>query len=916
MQAPLRLARNICLARLSRFYLLSGAVALSVILVTSIACAMASINGAFKSQINTQVGVAEVRLRPISGSTMSADVAKVVEQWAGVETVLPRLQSTLSLVITLDAFSVEDEAVGERRASPVRYATNAFVNGIDPAQEFSARPIQLVDGRLPNKLDEIVIDLRVAQSLSWTFIQRANSKAKVNLLIDPGAYLDKPYPYAGMQVDSLKEAKELNAGIGVRVGSQLTVPRLLSRPRVLTVVGIAEPAPLGGKPIAFTTLDTLDKLNREKNRLTDIEVGLVDGLEPEAFVSLHEDQLLPDVMLQTTGRVTSGVENNMAATQLGFIVISVISLISAAFIITTGLTTGVAEQQRMLAIFRAVGARRRQLAMAQLWVGCFVAGLGAFIGVPIGIGLAWILATVFEQQLSVGLVVPGKNIAITVFGSLLAGLIGAMWPAWRAASMSPLKAMAESAVPHRVGNILIVGAVGLAGICSMILIVLLLADASFFFWVYASVGLPMMFVGYFLVSVPLVMLVAKVCSRPISMLFGLPGALLGRTVQATPYRHGFTAGALMTGLALMIGIWTNGSAAMRDWLGKIEFPDAFAYGLPLSEEAQGILDDLPFVERTSAIAMIPVETDAFGVKGLSQYKTNFIGFEPDSFFEMATLEFVQGDIETARLRLNAGGSVIVAREFLVARGLGVGDTFECIDAKDEPHQFEIVGVVTSPGLELVSQYFDLGDNFVNQAIGSVFGSRDDMIEHFGMRTAQLIQVEISDDIDDEIAVAEMKQALLGAGVLNVGSGRVIREQIEAVFSSTLVIFSTVAIGAMLVACFGVANLIVAEVNARKFEFGVLRAVGASKGQLVRLICAQALLIAITACILGTALGVQAAWGGQETNRQIIGIDLSMVLPVKTIGVAWVIAIVLALAAAAPSAMKLNSSSIRALLSGK
>jgi len=215
----------------------------------------------------------------------------------------------------------------------------------------------------------------------------------------------------------------------------------------------------------------------------------------------------------------------------------------------------------------------------------------------------------------------------------------------------------------------------------------------------------------------------------------------------------------------------------------------------------------------------------------------------------------------------------------------------------------------------VSQYFDLGDNFVNQAIGSVFGSREDMIKHFGMKTAQMIQVQIDDGIDDEQAVMEMRRALMGAGVLNVGSGRVIRQQIEAVFTSTLVVFSTVAIGAMLVACFGVANLIVAEVNARKYELGVLRAVGASRGQLVRLICGQAILIAVTACILGTGLGVQAAWGGQETNRQVIGIDLSMSLPLDAIAIAWSIAIVLSLAAAAPSAMKLNRSSIRGLMSG-
>ena len=39
---------------------------------------------------------------------------------------------------------------------------------------------------------------------------------------------------------------------------------------------------------------------------------------------------------------------------------------SAAFIIMTGLTTGIAEQQRGLAIIRCIGGTKAQLAQAQL----------------------------------------------------------------------------------------------------------------------------------------------------------------------------------------------------------------------------------------------------------------------------------------------------------------------------------------------------------------------------------------------------------------------------------------------------------------------------------------------------------------------------------------------------------------------
>ncbi len=923
MRAALRLARSICSARRSRVGLLAGAVGLSVVLVSAIACAMASLNAAFRAQIDTQIGAAEVRLRPAVGDTFDASVLDTARAWPGVQRALPRLQDTLSLVVKLPTLRPADplDPDGPQRAIEVRYATNAFVNGIDPSVEFEGRPIELISGRYPRALDEITIDLRTAQRLSWAAVEQSQRQPDdgigLDLFADPGAYLDRPAPAPGDQAGDAERARTMNLGVGVRLGDRLVVPKLFGRARTLTVVGIAQPAPLGGKPIAFTTYETLDALNRGAHQLTDIELKLDDRLDPEAFVRAHEAEVMPRVMLQTTGRITSGVERNMRASSLAFVLISVISLISAAFIITTGLTTGVAEQQRALAVLRAIGARRDQLALAQLLVGVIVSGLGVIVGVPAGISLAFALSRVFHRQMTEGLVAPPLSLSLTVAGAIGAGLIGAMWPAWRAASLSPLRAMTLRAAPQTRGGIVRVGLLGLAGMLTMALIVTTLGASDFFFWAYLGVGLPAMFLGYFLVSVPLVTIIARLTSVPISRALGLPGALLGRTVRATPYRHGFTAGALMTGLALMIGIWANGSAAMRDWLGKMRFPDAFAYGLPLGPEAQGILDNLPFVDRTCAIALFPVRTDAFGVKGLSSYKTNFIGFEPDAFFSMAQLGFVQGDRETAIERLKQGGAVLVAREFLVARGLGLGDTFTCTDSADAAHDFEIVGVVTSPGLELVSQYFDLGDNFVNQAIGSVFGSRDELIEHFGMTSVQLIQIDLDEEMvsrmGDQEAVNRMRQALLGAGVLNVGSGRVIRQQIEAVFTSTLVVFSTVAIGAMLVACFGVANLIIAEVNARRFELGVLRAVGASRGQLVRLICAQAIIIALTACVLGTALGIQAAWGGREVNRRVVGIDLANAIPLGAIAVAWGAAIVLSLVAAVPSAMKLNRTPIRALL---
>ena len=83
-----------------------------------------------------------------------------------------------------------------------------------------------------------------------------------------------------------------------------------------------------------------------------------------------------------------------------------------------------------------------------------------------------------------------------------------------------------------------------------------------------------------------------------------------------------------------------------------------------------------------------------------------------------------------------------------------------------------------------------------------------------------------------------------------------------------------------------------------------------------LVCGQAILIALAACVLGTLLGLQAAWGGQVSNRKLIGIELAIRPPIGAIAFGWLVAIVMALLAAAPTAWRIGRASPRALLAAR
>jgi putative ABC transport system permease protein len=769
-------------------------------------------------------------------------------------------------------------------------------------------------GRLPRAPGEVAIDALTAERLSWDGAGRGILTTDKPALTGLAPHLDRDRPEVP-ETATADEAARVNAAVGVRVGDSVTASRLLGPRRPFTVVGITISPPLGGRPQAWMSLDDLWAVTGKPGRVSLVEIRLAPGVDPEAFAARHQEELGDRFLVQTTARVRSGVEKNVASSQLGFVLITVLCYMSAAFIIMTGLNTGLAEQRRSLAVLRCVGARPDQLGWTQIIIGLILGGVGALVGVPLGVGIAGVMVLFFRDRLPDGLVLPPATLALAAVGAVVAGLAGAVWPAWQSSRLSPMAALAARADPVRRSHIGWTLGIGLACLAAMLAVVAIPRDGQVIFWAYATFGLPVMYIGYFLLGVPLVVLVTRVLAGPLSTLLRLPPTLLGRNVRATPYRYGFTAGAMMGGLALLVAIWTNAGGFLHDWIGRIRFPDAFVSGIALSPESQDRIDALPFVERSCAITIVPVATDAFGVHALQSYKTTFVAFEPEPFFAMTELDWLEGDPETAKRRLAEGGAVIVAKEFQVAQGLGVGDTFVC-SYNDQQFSFDIVGVVTSPGLELISKFFNVGKEYVDQSLHAVFGSRKDMRERFGTDAIELIQMDLADDVSDEEALATIRQTLFGAGVLDAGSGRQIRAQFEMIVRTFLSVFSAIAVLSMLIACFGVANVIAAGIQARRFEFGVLRAMGARRGLLARLVLAEAVLIAVTAGVLGTAMGVQGAWAGRRLDAMLLGLRLAVRPEYAVIAAGIGVVLVFSVGSALPAIVRLARRSPRELLSAR
>ena len=484
MQAAWRLAISNLLALRSRSLLLTAAVTLSAALIAAVACALESANGAIRQQLEGQIGSAELRIRPANaGGTFPIDVVEIAAQWPETELALPRARDAISVRVQILVLVADDN--GGWIAGEKTLTTDAMANGVDLEHEFEIRPPIMISGRPPRARGEIAIDAKLAERLSWVYAHQRETEETLNTLGVDTAYLDKPAAEIPERVSDQTKAYAINAEAGIRVGSRVSVLRLFRSPVsfeqlenkfgisregltdfmklfrssvVLEVVGITQPPPLGGAPQVYMGLETLYTITGKPGVVDEVEIHLRDELDPEAVGEKYRAGLDDSLSLQSTEKVTSGLEKNLASSNLGFVLASVLSTLSAAFIIMTGLTTGIAEQQRGLAIVRCIGGTRTQLAQSQMLTGLFVGGTGAFLGIPLGVLFAAIMVKIYADLLPTGLRIPVGMLVLAAVGSIAAGLIGAVYPAWRVSRMSPLKALsgrADAVAPKHLGIVLL-----------------------------------------------------------------------------------------------------------------------------------------------------------------------------------------------------------------------------------------------------------------------------------------------------------------------------------------------------------------------------------------------------------------------------------------------------------------------------
>jgi len=132
--------------------------------------------------------------------------------------------------------------------------------------------------------------------------------------------------------------------------------------------------------------------------------------------------------------------------------------------------------------------------------------------------------------------------------------------------------------------------------------------------------------------------------------------------------------------------------------------------------------------------------------------------------------------------------------------------------------------------------------------------------------------------------------------VQIGSLRTLKENIDREIREATLLASAIPAVALLVAALGVANLMMVNVTTRSRQIAVVRAVGATKGQIVRLVLSEALTLGLLGSVVGVLLGLHSAASMNHLTGSLIGINPVYTVPWARVAVGVALTVLICLAA--------------------
>ncbi len=653
----------------------------------------------------------------------------------------------------------------------------------------------------------------------------------------------------------------------------------------------------GNGAALVVALPTAQRLLGRGARVDRVDLRLARGADAgDVATAVRARLAAPPALPDDVTVAPPGTADGTAADVLGIIRIAMrvgagIALLVGLFLIHHTVAVGVAERTREVAILRAMGATRGQVRAVFVGEALLLAAVGAALGALLARLLAGGALHGFVSTMTLAYyATEGATVRIDAGTTLVAALLGvgvacvAAWaPASRAAALPPGDGLRrgsdadEPAVRGVPWRALLAGGAAVTCVTFVVLPDLVGKRTGY-------VALTALLVAFVAASPWIVAVASAWVARPLERLFGVPGRLAADELRSHPRRAALPAAALAVGVALVLE--TRGSLdAMSDetvrWMEQ-NIAGALFVSSGTTIMRGGGHTPLP-ARLAEDIAAVPgvahVVTVRFRRVPWNGTRLFLLGLDLEAYLPVWRMPLREGGLPAHLPELTAGRACLASANFVRLHGLDVGDTVTLPSA---------TGPLTLTIADVFTDYsWPRGTLIVHQpTLAAAYA--DELADEFS--------VTLAPGADADTVRAAIERTLGADREVVIVSAAVLRDETRQVLADVFSLADAQVGLALSVAFLGVLNALTISVVLRRRDIGLLRAVGATRGQVVlSIVLSGAALGAV-----GSALGLGGGWLVEWVLLQrIVPADTGWVYPPAY---PWTTAALLALLGTATSAV--------------
>lgn len=624
-----------------------------------------------------------------------------------------------------------------------------------------------------------------------------------------------------------------------------------------------------------------------RGALSTIQLKLVDPGQREAIVARLREILPKDVRVAAPERRTEEVDKLLGGFQLNLTMMSLVSLLVGMFLIYNTVTASVVRRQHEIGILRSLGVTRGEIRSLFLAEATVLGAIGSFLGLLSGVVLAEVLVRAVSATISsLYVLVSVRDLTLRPSAFVIAWLIGvgsviasAFFPARAAAKQRPVEALHGGSRLERSVN------PSIAWLFSGLLC--LGASALFSILSLATGPRWLSFAGAFFVLAGFSFLVPRVMfhfSRSAGNLFRrlrrrgqrprIETELAAANLTRGLLRNSVTVAALAVAVAMTVGVTVmvfSFRKTVERWISETLLADLFitTAGNEAGGNAFFPADALDFLARHPAVDTADTFREADLLMGDTEVTVAVIRGARREF------QFLAGNRAELMPRFHAEPCVFVSESFARRHRVKRGDTLE-LTTPDGPRAFPIAAV-----------FYDY-----TREQGIVYMSTENFTRFWHDDRVHSVAIYLKPGHRAEEVRKELWDRFGHNRHFTIFSNQSLRRRVFEIFDQTFAVTHVLLAISVFVAITGIFLSLTILITERQRELAILRAIGASAGQIRKLLLSETAMLGALAAVIGVLSGIcLAVVLTGVINRAFFGWTIHLAFPWRTLSVTpvWILA---------------------------